>query len=308
MGQPAARVSDMHVCPAFDGPKPHVGGPVLPPCLPTVLSVAMPQARVMDMATCVGPPDFIAQGSSTVLVGGLPGSRMLDTTSHGGVITTGGLTVLIGGPPVTLVVAPGQSPAFVAQLQANLARIFVTPSGQAFLNQMAANGRTITFRQGGPGENTCTPTGTPGTAGGGPPGSDSTIAWDPNTTSLNGFDPSVANCGADTILFHEMVHGLHNANGAHGNGPNESFGQGGGGTSQRGEERATVGTSPNVTQPGGTTRPVQEESPPPPHNAPAAQQTDHSGNVPTENSYRRDQGLPPRPSYFPTNWPGGPPW
>ena len=30
MGQPAARVGDNHVCPAMNGPQPHVGGPVLP--------------------------------------------------------------------------------------------------------------------------------------------------------------------------------------------------------------------------------------------------------------------------------------
>ena len=43
---PAARVGDMHTCPMSDGPKPHVGGPILPPGAPTVLIGGMPAARV----------------------------------------------------------------------------------------------------------------------------------------------------------------------------------------------------------------------------------------------------------------------
>jgi uncharacterized Zn-binding protein involved in type VI secretion len=96
MGQPAARASDMHVCPMVTGIIPHVGGPILPPCCVTVLTGSLPQARVTDMATCVGPPDVIALGSFTVLVGNLPAARMSDLTAHGGTIVLGCFTVLIG--------------------------------------------------------------------------------------------------------------------------------------------------------------------------------------------------------------------
>jgi uncharacterized Zn-binding protein involved in type VI secretion len=96
MGMPAARVSDMHVCPMVTGVVPHVGGPILPPCCPTVLTGSLPQARVTDMATCVGPPDMIALGSFTVLVGSLPAARLGDMTVHGGTIVLGLPTVLIG--------------------------------------------------------------------------------------------------------------------------------------------------------------------------------------------------------------------
>lgn len=65
----AARLGDAHVCPMFDGPKPHVGGPVVPPCSPTVLIGGRPAARVGDMAICLGPPDSIALGDPTVLIG-----------------------------------------------------------------------------------------------------------------------------------------------------------------------------------------------------------------------------------------------
>ncbi len=93
----AARAGDMHTCPMSDGPKPHVGGPVLPPGCPTVLIGGMPAARVGDMATCAGPPDTIIKGSATVLIGGMPAARMGDSTAHGGTIIIGFPTVLIGG-------------------------------------------------------------------------------------------------------------------------------------------------------------------------------------------------------------------
>ena len=98
MGQPAARVGDMHVCPMVTPgvpPIPHVGGPILPPGGITVLIGGMPAARVGDMAVCVGPPDVIALGSFTVLIGGQPAARMGDMCGHGGAIVLGCPTVLI---------------------------------------------------------------------------------------------------------------------------------------------------------------------------------------------------------------------
>lgn len=96
MGQPAARLTDMHVCPMFTGPVPHVGGPIVAPGCPTVLIGMLPAARATDMVVCVGPPDMIAMGFPTVLIGGMPAARMGDPTAHGGVIVLGCFTVLIG--------------------------------------------------------------------------------------------------------------------------------------------------------------------------------------------------------------------
>jgi uncharacterized Zn-binding protein involved in type VI secretion len=56
----------------------------------------MPAARVGDMAVWVGPPDAIAIGSMTVMIGGMPAARMGDTTAHGGAIVIGCPTVQIG--------------------------------------------------------------------------------------------------------------------------------------------------------------------------------------------------------------------
>ena len=96
MGMPAARLTDMHVCPMVTVLVPHVGGPIAGPGAPTVLIGGMPAARVGDMAVCVGPPDVIALGSFKVLIGGMPAARMGDMTAHGGAIVLGYPTVLIG--------------------------------------------------------------------------------------------------------------------------------------------------------------------------------------------------------------------
>jgi len=96
MGMPAARITDMHVCPMVTALVPHVGGPILPPGAVTVLIGMLPAARVTDMATCAGPPDVIALGSFTVLTCKMPQARIGDMTAHGGAIVLGCFTVLVG--------------------------------------------------------------------------------------------------------------------------------------------------------------------------------------------------------------------
>lgn len=100
MGMPAARIGDMHVCPMVTPglpPIPHVGGPILPPGMPTVLIGMMPAATLTSMCVCVGPPDVIVMGSFTVLIGKKPAARLGSTTAHGGTVVMGCPTVLIGG-------------------------------------------------------------------------------------------------------------------------------------------------------------------------------------------------------------------
>ena len=96
MGLPAARLTDLHTCPMSDGPVPHVGGPILPPCADTVLIGGLPAARVGDEAACVGPPDVIVFGSLTVFTLGQPQARVTDPCGHGGVIALGCFPVLVG--------------------------------------------------------------------------------------------------------------------------------------------------------------------------------------------------------------------
>jgi len=142
---PAARITDMHVCPMVTGIVPHVGGPILPPGAPTVLIDMLPAATVTTMAVCVGPPDMIVMGSMTVLINFLPAARMLDPTVHGGVIMMGSPTCIIGevgipllglaglggivsglvasgvGPAALSAVIPSLNPASVLQGVANAA-------------------------------------------------------------------------------------------------------------------------------------------------------------------------------------------
>src|SRR4051812_48409600 len=95
---PAARITDMHVCPMVTPgtpPIPHVGGPILPPGVPTVMIGGLPAATVGSMCTCVGPPDSIVRGSMKVMIGGRPAARMGDMTAHGGVIVAGYPMVMI---------------------------------------------------------------------------------------------------------------------------------------------------------------------------------------------------------------------
>lgn len=96
MGQPAARLTDMHVCPMLTVLVPHVGGPISGPGAPTVLIGNLPAARATDMCVCVGPPDLIAMGCPTVLISNMPAARMGDPCGHGGTIVLGCPTVLIG--------------------------------------------------------------------------------------------------------------------------------------------------------------------------------------------------------------------
>lgn len=68
-GMPAWRVgADFHTCPLFTGPVPHVGGMVAVGSM-TVLIGGMPAARVGDMIVESGPPNSIALGEMTVMIG-----------------------------------------------------------------------------------------------------------------------------------------------------------------------------------------------------------------------------------------------
>jgi uncharacterized Zn-binding protein involved in type VI secretion len=68
-GMPAACAGDAQLCPASDGPKPHVGGPVSAGCA-SVLIGGRAAARVGDPTQCGGPPGAIAPpGCLTVLIG-----------------------------------------------------------------------------------------------------------------------------------------------------------------------------------------------------------------------------------------------
>jgi len=98
-GQPAANVTTMHVCPLITILVPHVGGPILPPGVPTVLIGGMPAATVGDMATCVGPPDvIIPPGCPTVLIGTSGGGSGGGGGGSAAAANAGAHAALVGEP------------------------------------------------------------------------------------------------------------------------------------------------------------------------------------------------------------------
>ena len=95
---PAARVGDQHACPAVTGILPHIGGPLLPPGVPTVLIGGLPATVMGGLAFCAGGPAVVLMGSPTVLIGGRPAARLGDPTAHGGSIVGPGCPVVLIGP------------------------------------------------------------------------------------------------------------------------------------------------------------------------------------------------------------------
>jgi uncharacterized Zn-binding protein involved in type VI secretion len=88
---PAARLTDATLCPN------HGAGVITAIGAPTVIIGMMPAARVTDVSLCLGTiPDAIVMGSPTVIIQGLFSARIGDPTAHGGVVTTGFPTVIIG--------------------------------------------------------------------------------------------------------------------------------------------------------------------------------------------------------------------
>lgn len=68
-GKPAWRAgSDFHTCPLFNGTVPHVGG-VVAAGSATVLINNLPAVRQGDQVTESAPPNSIAVGEPTVLIG-----------------------------------------------------------------------------------------------------------------------------------------------------------------------------------------------------------------------------------------------
>lgn len=67
-GQPAAVLGDQTTCPLFNGPVPHVGGPIVTGSA-TVLIGGRPAARVGDVNAENGASAAIATGEFTVMIG-----------------------------------------------------------------------------------------------------------------------------------------------------------------------------------------------------------------------------------------------
>jgi len=233
-GMPAARIGDMHTCPMVTGTVPHVGGPLVLGAF-TVLVAGPPQSRQTDMLVCVGPPDTVAMGEPTVLVG---------TTGMGGMVSAvlggvlAGLKNFVGGYPRAVLQPDGSyvteynefitiegTPEYQAKVIRDLDIISKTPSGQRLLESMAKSGKKCRIHT-DQGQGNWAWTDPPPPSGPNPPGylrsdgtpgtgADTEIGYNPDRTSLTGPPGSPYNTAAwaqqpnrpaDVGLFHEMVH------------------------------------------------------------------------------------------------------
>ena len=284
--KPLARLTD----PTTDKGLP---GAISGPGAPQVLAHGLCAARVLDTAACgfpSHPPGSIVTGAADVLIHGLPAARVMDTAACGAQITVGSPMVFVGGASASVPLNIQGSDDFVRKTQAAVARLYGTATGRKIFADIAAAGHSVTIVPTTDHNGYCdvpfdplNDVQTPGK------GKGSVVSWNPDHPGqgLAGHPD-----GPTVVLGHELVHAHHNATGTNGNGPEDSY-PGQKGSSSRGEERKTVGCA------GGT---IQQ-----PDGTPAAV-PDHSHDVPTENSLRRELGLPPRKTYYPLNFRHGPPW
>ena len=241
MGKPAARVGDLHICPFVTPsvpPVPHVGGPILPPGGVTVLIGGQPAARMGDMATCVGPPATIIMGSPTVLIGGQPAARLGDPTMHGGTISLGFPTVMIGeaaavapSPPLVSVRLPNGdlqvgknviisgSEEFKAKALADLEVLHATPTGASVFEALDKGKHPTTLKeldmataqQNGALARREDPAGSMDPKKGSP----TTISYNPDLKDqYTDQDGKKVDVPVEATLGHEMIHAVHNSNGA----------------------------------------------------------------------------------------------
>ncbi|MBS8228639.1 M91 family zinc metallopeptidase [Vannielia litorea] len=254
---------------------------------PTVLTGSLPQARTLDQHGCLfHGPNTVTQGAMTVLTGGLPTARVMSLTACSAVCSSGQYNVLIGGGSVTIPIDVQGTDAFRLEVQNAAATLYGTPTGREIFRGIADSGNMVEMHEYTGNNGFCTPNN--GTDAQDGTGTGSRVDWNPtydDRASFPGQTPTI-------VLGHELVHAYHNAQGTQATGPMDSY-PGQSGSSNRGEERATVGTrGTSITDPAGNTVPVP----------------DHGADVPTENSLRRDLGVPERPTYYPPTWTGGPPW
>ena len=272
VGFPAARLTDLHICPMFTVLVPHVGGPIAGPGAPTVLIGKLPAARVTDMCVCVGPPDMIAKGSATVLTMKMPQARILDNCVHGGIIVLGCFTVLVGdagggggggggGPAAALLakILAGNSqikiegpPEYQLKVMMSLAKLAATPTGLALLQSLDAAPHTTTIKPSRDGTNSEVPanepagyvnpvTGQPGA------GSDTTVYFNPDREKLNGRpdqtrDPAIG-------LGHELIHANHDTHGTNVQASSNYTGADGNTYNAPGYEQQAVGLGPYANDP-----------------------------------------------------------
>lgn len=220
---PASRIGDLQTCPMVTVLVPHVGGPIMLGAF-NVLTGGPPQSRMLDMTICVGPPGIVLLGHMTTLVGmagafsgGIGGFLSL---LAGGFLA--GLQNLLGDGPRAVQdssdpngyytqyrngVRIRGTPEFQARVVRDLDRVSQTDMGRRNLDRISNSGHTTTIVQTNNG-NSITYNSNGFQQGDGSPGSgsDSTIYYNPDRTSIGTDEPWMTRT-PETGLAHELGHG-----------------------------------------------------------------------------------------------------
>lgn len=206
---PAARVGDL-AAPAH-------AGALAAPGSPNILIDGLAAVRMSDPFTCALPPgagphfpNFAVTGSATVLSNFQPTVRVGDTTACGATILIGSALVFIGGPThgdqsetVDGIVIRG-SPAFIARVKADLARLRALPDGATLLDGMT---NTTIVEYTGP-NSYAIPLDRAGAYGGS--GSGVVVGYNPNLTlQANTAGGGTAPTPSQLVVGHELIHGSH---------------------------------------------------------------------------------------------------
>ncbi len=233
VGFPAARVGDMHTCPACVAALTPML-PIAPPGKINVLVGKKPAARQTDLCTCVAGTDPILMGSPTVLIGSLPAARMLDPTTLGGVIVLGEFTVLIGVVGVPSVTLPNGlvvqqfenadgsvstkigdnitvngSPEFQSAVARDMDSLYGTPTGKSLIDQINSNPNhktTIVETTAGNSVGGFTNDANKRADGTNGPGSDTVLKYNPNRTQIGDGSEDWMTRPPAVGLGHELVH------------------------------------------------------------------------------------------------------
>jgi len=273
MKRGACRTTDLHLCPAVTVVVPHFGGAAYAGVPSKVLAEGLPATRLGDFASCLGPPDVLFEGASTVLVDGLPWVGRFHKTAHGGVMLMAASTVSIGDPTFSL--PPQMKVKGPASFQNKVIRdmflLSTTPTGKELLARLQAADQPITFiPEADPHNSFAAPTDWDKARAGTPTGS--TVMYNPDV-AITGFDAAGKSIDMppQVVLGHELVHALNNSEGTHhlGTDPHPPASQ----TNIEEEEASAVGTG------------------------------SHSGDSVSENGFRRDLGLDRRDNHYGNNAP-----
>lgn len=217
--RPASRIGDEHTCPLIWGgtsPSAHVGGAVLSPGAGTVMVAAAPAAHLADFMRCAGSPreDVLFEGAATVLFEQLPAGALAHGSAHGGVVVGGSAKVLIGGPTFALpanVTVVGE-PGYQNKVIRDLYFLWTTPSGKEMFRRIEASGQMVKIYASDRDDARCLCLLPHLAALGGP--SPSLIIYNPDRSRAKwDANENEIPCPSQVTLAHEMLHAMHFAEG-----------------------------------------------------------------------------------------------